>query len=647
MAQYVNFNLTFKDNSSGNREEDGTEIQIFTDSPSYKCTVPIDYAYARHGWMRLPFVAHGVTTIPISLKAPLTFVVVRVRQFNANGNGTWNEPGGGAGERFEFVQSAGTDAPNAPSEVGMIVVGTPVGPVGPPVDPPPDPPPIDGGSVTNFAMPGQFSGTQGSSGWEYKDSAGSNLTYDASTAVWRHASQTWLTIWGGAHPGPTLGSMYRFTVPNSGSALITGIVGLYSSPSSGNSATFVVKHNTTTKFTQVMSDTTPYALQSQITAALSVSAGDTLDFILTSNQVDNSNLSTQTTLNIALTSGGSPTNPIVANITPSVLAASTNTVNSVSVVLSSAALSNSTITLTSSNTSVATVPGSIVIPAGQVSGRFDITVGAVVGTTTITAAYNSSSAQCAVTTSNPPAGTQWPNEPAGMIVVTDTPFSDALPIEWFNVYNTQAYASPGGGGTAFSPPRAFDEYMAVGSNSGNGQWGIAFPASREVYMGVYWSTNADFVGHVNLTNKMIFLRNNVNDNSFLTWQGSPGTSKLIQWYIQSAFSNSHTVGWSGDPVGSGRLSCNINSAAALIAAGSGWHFIEVYLKTSSSGTSKDGTVRWWVDGVECGRHLDVNYAPGGVSEMSLTATWDGMVSGRDLSKAWHHYFDHMKISRKA
>lgn len=70
MAQYVNFNLTFKDNSSGNREEDGTEIQIFTDSPSYKCTVPIDYAYARHGWMRLPFVAYGVTTIPISLKAP-------------------------------------------------------------------------------------------------------------------------------------------------------------------------------------------------------------------------------------------------------------------------------------------------------------------------------------------------------------------------------------------------------------------------------------------------------------------------------------------------------------------------------------------------------------------------------------------------
>lgn len=647
MARYVNFNLTFKDNSSGNREEDGTEIQIFTDSPSYKCTVPIDYAYARHGWMRLPFVAYGVTTIPISLKAPLTFVVVRVRQFNANGNGTWNEPGGGAGERFEFVQSAGTDAPNAPSEVGMIVVGTPVGPVEPPVDPPPDPPPVDGGSVTNFSMPGQFSGTQGESGWEYKDSSGADLTFDAPTSVWRLASQSYLSIWGGAHPGPTLGAMYRFTVPNSSSALVTGTVGLYSSPAVGKSGTFVVKHNATVKFTQIMSDTTQYALQDQIGAAFAVTAGDFIDFILTSNQVDNSNLSTQTSLAIALTSGGSPTNPVAANITPAVLPTNTNTVNSVVVSLSSAAIVNATVVLSSSDGAVATVPSSVLVPAGQAIGRFDITIGAVAGSAIITATYNGGSAQCSVVASNPSTGVQWPNEPSGMIVVTDTPFSDSLPSEWFNVYNTQAYASPGGTGTAFSPPRAFDEFMAAGSNTGNGQWGINFPHSGEIYMGMYWSTNADFVGYANTTNKMIFFRDRNLDNSFLNWHGAPGAAKQIKWYFQSPYSNAHIVGWDGDATGvSGRLSCNVNGTAATMTAGSGWHFIELYLKKSTTSTSQNGIVKWWVNGTLCGSYSNCNLCPNGIDEMQLTAAWDGSPSGRDLTKSWHHYFDHLYISRK-
>ena len=234
-----------------------------------------------------------------------------------------------------------------------------------------------------------------------------------------------------------------------------------------------------------------------------------------------------------------------------------------------------------------------------------------------------------------------------MIVVTDTPFSDSLPAEWFNVYNTQSYASPSGGGTAFSPPRAFDEFMAAGSNSGNGQWGIAFPSSSEIYMGMYWSTNVDFMGYVNTTNKMIFFRDANLDNSFLNWHGAPGAAKQIKWYFQSPYSNAHIVGWDGDATGvSGRLPCNVNGAAATIAAGSGWHFIELYLKKSTSSTTRNGTVKWWVDGVLCGNYIDCNLCPNGINEMQLTAAWDGSPSGRDLTKAWHHYFDHIKITRK-
>ena len=653
MANFIDFNLTFTDNSSGVRAEDGTEIQIYSDSPSFVPNVVVDHAYATHAWMSLPLVGAGITTVPIKLETPLTHVKVRVRQFNENGYGPWNLPGGGAGELFRFDTSSAVDAPDAPSNVGLVVVSTVTPPVDPPVDPPPDPPPVDGGTgTTNYSLPAQFSGTQGSSGWSYKSSDGADLTYDTASAVWRHASQAYLTAWsGGMHPGPTLGTLHRFTVPNTGMAVVTGNVNLYTTPGGGMGSTYVVKHNATTKFTQSMTDTTVYQLVDQIVASFAVTAGDTIDFILTSNQVDNSNMSTQATVNIALTSGGTPTNPVVSNITPATVSAYTGTVNSVRVSLSSAAIANSTISLSSTNGAIASVPASIVIPAGQSSGLFDITCPAA-GSATITATYNSSSAVCAVTVSAPPVGGHWPNEPAGMTVLTDTPFSDSLPAEWFNVYNTEAYASPGGSGTSFSGPRAFDVYLAANSIYGNGQWGIDMPPSREVYMGVYWSTNADFQGLNINTGKMIFIRDPALDNSFLNWYGLQDQPKQLVWSCQTTYSNAHLSNWNGDASGmSGGLAANINNSVNVIAAGTGWHFIELYLKSSTTSTSRDGIVKLWVDNVLSTSVTQANLSPNGFTEMQINPTWDGSVSlgapYRDMSRAWHHYFDHIYISRKA
>ncbi len=642
MSTFINGDLTFTDNSTGDRAEDGTEVQIYSDSPSFVPNIPTDHAYAPHPWMSLPLVGAGVSTIPIRLEAPVSLLKVRVRQFNVNGNGNWNLPGGGAGEVFILSPATSANAPNAPSNVGFAVTagGTPVPPG--PVTPPPVPEPPS--SSSNYTWPAQFAGVQGSSGWSYKDSSGADLTYDAATSLWKQPSQAYLTVWsGGLHPGPSLGTLVRWTVPQTGAVVITGSTGLYSSPGGGKGLTMTIKHNATTEYTQSMTDTTTYTLSE----SFAVTAGDTIDFLHVANQADNSNESTSLSINIALTSGGSPTNPTAASIAPATLSANTGTVTSVSVGLSNSALENSVVTLTSSNTATATVPASITIPIGQSSGLFDITALAA-GTTTITATYNSGSAQCAVTVVVPTPGGQWPNQPAGMTLVTDTPFSDSLPSEWFNVYNTQSYASPGGAGTAFSAPRAFDEFMSAGSNTGNGQWGINIPYSSEIYMGMYWSTNADFIGYSNTTNKMIFFRDSNLDNSFLNWHGAPGAAKQIKWYFQSPYSNAHLAGWDGDPSGvSGRLPCNVNGAAATMAAGSGWHFIELYLKKSTTTTSQNGTVKWWVDGTLCGNYTNCNICPNGFNEMQLTAAWDGSPSGRDLTKSWHHYFDHLYISRKA
>lgn len=645
MAQYVDFTLTFTDNSSGSKNEDGTEVQIYTDSPSYKATEKIDYAHARHTWMKLPLVAAGTTSVPIRLKAPVTFVKVRCRQFNAHGLGPWNSPGFGAGELFSLTTPEGADTPPGPSNIGLVVVGAPITPPPPPIDPPPPPPP-PGGTATNYVFTTQFSGVQGQSGWSYRDSAGNLLTYDSAGQIWR-GDETYLAIWnGGFHHGVTgsiKDAVLRWTAPSNGTAKITGVFRLYVA---GSGATSKIKHNSTEIFSQLMAPETDYAYDETEVML----AGDTIDFILR-RVTPSVNNNTALNPSIAFTTDGStPTNPVVSNIAPATLTANTGTVNSVRVSLSSPAIANSTITLSSSASGIASVPASIVIPTGSVSGVFDITAVAI-GSATITASYNSTTTQCAVTVVTPPIGSQWPNEPAGMTLVTDTPFSDTFPPEWFNVYNTFPFASPGGTGTQFSPPRALDQAMAAGSSTGNGQYGINIPASREIYCGVYWSTNAAFQGQSHTTNKMIFFRDPNIDNSFIVWHGFQDAPKTLKWYFQSLYSNAHVSGWDGDASGlSGRLPANINAAAATMSAGSGWHFIEIYLKSSATTTSRDGILKMWVNRVLTSSYNNLNLCPTGFLEMQLNTTWDGgptlVAPYRDMTRAWHHYYDHLYMSRR-
>lgn len=247
------------------------------------------------------------------------------------------------------------------------------------------------------------------------------------------------------------------------------------------------------------------------------------------------------------------------------------------------------------------------------------------------------------------ASTDWPNEPAGSTPVYDCPFSDSL-CGLGNTYNTQDYASPGGSGNTVSAPRAFDYYMGIGSITGSGQWGLSLNKPKEIYLGFVWSTNADFMGNNGAANKMLFIRNSEMDNNFVHWKAdTPGTPKVMLWSNQATYDNCGIPGTrgmcysAGD--GTGDFFPNVNTAAATLSAGSGWHKIEFYIKTSTSKTSKDGILRWWVDGVMVANYLNINMTPGGPTEFQINSTWDGFnTASRDTSKAWHHYYDHIRIS---
>ena len=240
----------------------------------------------------------------------------------------------------------------------------------------------------------------------------------------------------------------------------------------------------------------------------------------------------------------------------------------------------------------------------------------------------------------------WTNEPSGFTVLIDCPFSNTLCPGIFDTYNSASFANIGG--APLSPSTVLDTYIGVGSSTGNGQWGANLMDAKELYIGTWWSTNSDFQGICNNTNKMLFARNPSIDNNFLVWQGVPGGAKTLKWYMQASYDNCGHPGESGMcySQGDGTGWFEPNAGNGTVAAGSGWHRIEIYLKTSNSKTSRDGAVKWWIDGQLIGNYPSINLSPGGLQEFQINHTWDGSscLVARDMSKAWHHYWDHLHIS---
>lgn len=244
---------------------------------------------------------------------------------------------------------------------------------------------------------------------------------------------------------------------------------------------------------------------------------------------------------------------------------------------------------------------------------------------------------------------QWTNEPAGSIPIVDIPFSDSIgPLH--SVYGSATDKFASFGNAPFSPTRVFDTYLDVGASTGNGQWTLALNNVKDLYIGTWWSTNADFIGLCNNGNKMLFLRRPDIDNNFLLWQGLPGAPKTLKWDMQATYDNCGHPGEYGmcysKGDGTGWFEPNVSSGT--VSAGSGWHKIELYLKSSTTTTSRDGILRWWLDGQLVGNYPTVNMSPGGFQDFEINHTWDGssclVPPNRDMTKAWHHYWDHLHIS---
>lgn len=244
-----------------------------------------------------------------------------------------------------------------------------------------------------------------------------------------------------------------------------------------------------------------------------------------------------------------------------------------------------------------------------------------------------------------PALAQWTNEPAGFTSMLDCPFNtkptpQATVCNIQNVYNVGTITTDS---TApLSPSNVYKSSLSAGASSGGTQLNWFTPGRtvyNEMYVGIMWRTNPEFFGR-QVVNKLFFVRGPVNNGFWglngCPGQGSPSNCYLIFGHNSGSLDNSHTC---AAQLG---LICNPNAGSGPITLGT-WTKLEAYVKKSTTATSRDGIVRWWVNGSLVGNYTNMNYAQNGLNEWVWSETWDGTVNPVPAVE-WAHFIDQVHIS---
>lgn len=234
------------------------------------------------------------------------------------------------------------------------------------------------------------------------------------------------------------------------------------------------------------------------------------------------------------------------------------------------------------------------------------------------------------------AQAQWNNQPSNATVLLDWPFNSIVGPGMSNPYQVGAIATDLS--APISPPNVHKDWISPGSQSGGTELHWNSPnVYSELYVAKAWRNNAQFQCRTT-ANKMFFVRG-PGENGFFGLGCTTGDTggSIYFGHNSGTLDNSHTC---AADLG---LICYPNVNQTFIPHGT-WTILEVYIKKSTTSTSRDGIVRWWVNGVLQGNYTNMNYAPNGLNEWVWSETWDGTVTNPIPSVEWAHFIDHLRIA---
>jgi len=329
-----------------------------------------------------------------------------------------------------------------------------------------------------------------------------------------------------------------------------------------------------------------------------------------------------------------PTNlRVIANGTPAPVAQVTISPASATVVKGATQQFTATLKDASGNVLTGRIVswGSSSLPVATVNGTGLVTTVSA-GSSSISATSEGKTGTATITVTNPSLG-GWPNEPSGLTLFNDQSW-DLLTGSGWNWLRRTASKNPtiiADSTAPFSPVNAlqmiFTPDMARDSEP-SVHW-ISLPGVKEIYT-AWWMK--------------------VSPN----WTCSPaGCGKITFLFTNGAgqvYSNLYSAGTSGPPfrIGSntewapyGQFIRYPNVTTTVFGANT-WHRIEFYYRWETSpGSSGDGIIRWWVDGVLNGDYTDVHYPASSFNEFQFAPTLQNPPPAEQ-----YMYVDHTRVSKR-
>lgn len=232
------------------------------------------------------------------------------------------------------------------------------------------------------------------------------------------------------------------------------------------------------------------------------------------------------------------------------------------------------------------------------------------------------------------AQVNWPNEPAGVIILSDHNFTTCEANGWTGNCGTIASDAT----APLSPTSVMRWTYNPSTGLGGGE--INLPLNvNEVYIGYWVKLGTPFEGEPNGSNKFTFGFDGNNGNGYWTKaHGATGGGPFfIQFHMQGSdptIDNCHVPG------GFGECFNRAWDGPTAISLGV-WHRVELYYRHATAVGNNDGVARVWLDGNLELDLSELDTPPGPIVDLFFSPTWAGP-SGR--TNADQISFDHVRVS---
>ena len=211
----------------------------------------------------------------------------------------------------------------------------------------------------------------------------------------------------------------------------------------------------------------------------------------------------------------------------------------------------------------------------------------------------------------------WPHEPPGFTTV-----SEVLGGNW-----TEAGWRCDGTGFSLTADTLVFSY-AAGFPSGYAP-GVAYldlsVPTPETYFGFWWKPSDPWESHSSGVNKIALL---------FPQTSAGGTIYIMMFYDGKNYTLQVETTFASD---TRRLEPNLKATPIQLGK---WHQIEWYVRYSSSGTSRDGVVQWWLDGVPQGAYDDLQMPPppdAGFIQYTIRPVWGGGTGDAKKRQDYYSY----------